>query len=97
MTSVYNRSRIYNFNELSDKEQEEVKNTYSFEESDAQGTMYVKLKMKDRTEILPLCMFIKTDYKNIFTHGIFGTSYFSGYFITLNKTNNEAVIAYKHF
>jgi hypothetical protein len=52
--------------------------------------------MKDRTEILPLCMFIKTD-KNNFTHGIFGTSYFSGYFITLNKSNDEAVISYKYF
>ena len=96
MTSVYNRSQLYDFNDFSEEEQEGIKNTYSFEESDAQSTTYVKLKMKDRTEILPLCMFIKTD-KNNFTHGIFGTSYFSGYFITLNKSNDEAVISYKYF
>lgn len=97
MTQTFNRSQIFDFCELTPEHQNNVLNTYSFEESDAYGTSYVKHISKDgESDFLPLSMFIRTD-KNNFTHGIFSLTYFSAYFITLNRSNDEAVISYKYF
>lgn len=102
MTSHYNRSQIYSFDELNEKQQAEIKDIYSFENSDCYSTNYVKLIRKSpngiqNEDFLPLCMFMRTDRNNNFTHGIYSTSAFDGYFITLSKCNSEAVIAHKYF
>lgn len=98
MTSMYNRSQVYSFNELTEQQQNEILDTYSFEQSDAQQTSYIKFINSKllNVEFLPLNMFIRVDKSN-FTHGVYGTSYFSAYYITFNRSNDEAVIAYKHF
>ncbi len=96
MTSGYNRSGIVQFSELSEDQQKQVLDDYSFEESDAYSTGYVMFDSKAGIEIaLPLCMFMKTYSR--FTHGIYSTSAFDGYFITFNRGNDCAVIAHKHF
>ena len=98
MTSNYNRSQIYNFNDLSEVEQLDILNDNGLELSDAHSTSYVKYVHKDKTvSFLPLNMFMKTDRKNNFTHGIYGLSAFSAYFITFDRCNEIAVVAYKHF
>jgi hypothetical protein len=94
MTRNYNRSHIFNFNELPDNLQAEI--LEDREESDAHSTSYVILKEGNDKTALPLDMFMRTE-KNNFTHGIYGLSYFSGYYLTLSRCNTEAVISYKYF
>ena len=94
MTRNYNRTGIFNFNELPENLQAEI--LQDMEESDAQSTSYVIIKEDDEKIPLPLDMFMRTD-KNNFTHGIYGMSYFSGYYLTLSRCGTEGVIAYKYF
>jgi hypothetical protein len=91
MTSTYNRSQVYDFNDLSETQQQQVIDDYGFENSDCQSTSYVKLN----DSFIPLSMFMRADSK--FTHGIFSTSAFDGYFITFDRRNEYATIAHKHF
>ena len=94
MTRNYNRTSIFNFNERPENLQAEI--LQDMEESDAQSTSYVIIKEDDEKIPLPLDMFMRTD-KNNFTHGIYGMSYFSGYYLTLSRCGTQGVIAYKYF
>lgn len=94
MTRNYNRTGIFNFNELPENLQAEI--LQDMEESDAQSTSYVIIKEDDEKIPLPLDMFMRTE-KNNFTHGIYGMSYFSGYYLTLSKCGTQGTIAYKYF
>jgi hypothetical protein len=96
MTRNYNRSYLFSFNELSDDLQRDVMRNYFDELSDAQSTQYVISKFKDQKDAVPLSLFMRTDGNN-FTHGIHADSFFSGYYITLSRCGQEAVIAYKYF
>jgi hypothetical protein len=93
MTRNYNRSHIFNFNELPENLQAEI--LEDRELSDAHSTSYVILKEDGEKTALPLDMFMRTDGN--FTHGIYGLTYFSGYYLTLSRCNTEAVISYKYF
>ena len=93
MTRNYNRSHIFDFNELPDNLKAEI--LEDRELSDAHSTSYVILKEDGEKTALPLDMFMRTD--NNFTHGIYGLSYFSCYCVTFDRTNTEAVISYKYF
>ena len=95
MTRNYNRSHIFDFNELPDNLQAEI--LEDRELSDAHSTSYVILKEDSDKTALPLDMFVKTDRNNNFTHGIYGLSYFSCYCVTFDRFSTEAVIAYKYF
>jgi hypothetical protein len=94
MTRNYNRSHIFNFNELPENLQAEI--LEDRELSDAHSTSYVILKEDNGKTALPLDMFQRTA-RNNFTHGIYGLSYFSCYCVTFDRTNTEAVISYKYF
>lgn len=99
MTSMYNRSQVYSFNELTEQQQKEILDVHSFENSDAQQTSYVKFintKLLN-VEFLPLNMFMRVGKNNNFTHGIYSLTAFSGFFITFDRCNEIAVVAYKHF
>lgn len=96
MTRNYNRSYLFSFTELSDDQQKDVLSNYFDELSDASDTLYVVSKFKDQKDAIPVSMFIRTD-KNNFTHGVHADSYFSGYYLTLSRCGQEAVIAYKYF
>ena len=93
MTRNYNRSEIFSFYELPEALQTEI--LEDRELPHAETTSYVILKEDGKKTALPLDMFIRTDRN--FTHGIYGLSYFSGYYVTLDRTMTEAVIAYKYF
>lgn len=96
MTKHYNRTEIYNFYELNKDLQNEVIENFGLEESDAYDNMYVISEFEDHETALPLSMFMRCE-GNKFTHGIFSDSAFSGYFLTFDRHNSEAVIAYKYF
>jgi hypothetical protein len=91
MTRNYQRSEIYSFFDLSEEQVKQILDYYNNEE-EAQEDSFVILN----NEPLPLSQFMRTT-NNKFTHGIFSDSYFSGYFITLSKDCQDAVIAYKYF
>lgn len=93
MTKNYNRSNIYCFFELTQHSQAEILQDISIE--DAENTRYVILEEDGEETALPLDMFMRTDGN--FTHGIYGMSYFSGYYLTLSRCGTQAVIAYKYF
>jgi len=95
MTTSYNRSSIYQFSELNEVQQNWVRNTYFDELSDCHSNTYVILKAH-KNEPLPLCMFMRTNNNN-FTHGIYGTSAFDGYFITISRDCESVTIAHKYF
>lgn len=102
MTTSYNRSQVYYFDELNDPQKEQVKNDYCLEDSDCYSNSFVKFNRKNvGAEFIPMDMFIRTNLHgntpNNFTHGIHSTSAFDGYFITFNRSNDECVIAHKYF
>ena len=96
MTRNYNRSEILSYYDLTDEQKKQVVDDFSFELIDLESFQYVISNFKGIETAIPLGLFIRTDENN-FTHGIFSDSYFSGYFITLNKDNTEAIISYKYF
>ncbi len=102
MTTNYSRSQVYDYSELTEDQQAQVKNDYGFENSDCYSSSYVVLNCTNYTNAennkpvaLPLSMFMRTGSK--FTHGIFSTSAFDGYFITFDRRNEYATIAHKYF
>ncbi len=102
MTTNYSRSQIYQFDDLNDNEQQQVITDNGFELSDCYSTSYVKLvcnnftnPVNNITRILPMSMFMRTGSK--FTHGIYSTSAFDGYFITFDRDNEYCTIAHKYF
>lgn len=104
MTTNYSRSQIYDYADLSAELQAQVKSDYGFEDSDCYSSSYVVLKATNYTNpennksyALPLSMFMRADKSNKFTHGIYSTSAFDGYFVTFDRRNEYAVIAHKYF
>jgi len=103
MTTNYNRSQIYSFDELSENQQLQTMTDNCLELSDCHSTSFVKFSPTNFTNkannvptFLPLSMFMRTN-NNKFTHGIYGTSAFDGYFITFDRQNEYCVIAHKYF
>ena len=94
MTRNYNRTLIYSFYDLPQYLQAEI--LQDMEISDADSTSYVIVEEDEEKIPLGLDMFMRTE-KNNFTHGIYGMSYFSGYYLTLSRCGSEGVIAYKYF
>lgn len=92
MTRTYSRSEIVSYYDLTEAQQSEVIDTYYDTAAEADEDSYVILEDSP----LPLSMFMRTD-KNNFTHGIYSTSAFDGYFITLAKSGDCATVAHKHF
>ena len=89
----WNRSPILSFADLTEEEQfEAICDTDS--EEQAQERQYVYFNTKDGHEVLPLDMFARTEHSKVW-HGMYGTSYFSAYFIRLNRTGEEALVAEK--
>jgi hypothetical protein len=91
MTSYYNRSEILSYFDLTNEQQEQALND-SNDEQHAEERSYVICN----GELLGLDNFMRLDNSNIW-HGAYGQSYFSAYFIRLNRSNNEALIAYKYW
>ncbi len=102
MTTSYNRSQIISFFELSEEQKQDIRNNYYDELQDAENDSYVMFDEQDGKETaLPLGMFMSTNLHTMkasnFTHGIYSTSAFDGYFITLSRRNDECIIARKCF
>lgn len=100
VSPLYNRSEIYSFFDLSDSQKENVLNDMTNEE--AENDSFVILKGKKFENILPLSMFMRINYgsnvnnKPIFWDGVYGTSYFSAYFIKLSKCGSCCVVAERY-
>jgi len=90
MTQIYNRSEIYNFYEISEANQSSLLESYDLEQLETDSFVLLM------GEALPLSQFIRTKNNN-FIHGIYELSYFSGYCITLNKSNDEAIVSYRYW
>ena len=96
MRTNYNRSEVVNFYDLTEKQQQDVLDCYYQDQSDAENDSFVifESKNKEYNAALPLSQFMRIDGKSIWD-GVFGTSYFSAYFIKLSKCGSAAVIAEK--
>lgn len=96
MTTKYNRSEILNFNDLTESQKQDVLSCYYQDEQDAENDSFVifKAKKSEYDAALPLSQFMRINGKSIWD-GVFGTSYFSAYFIKLSKCGTMALIAEK--
>lgn len=94
MNTKYNRSEILSFFELTEKQQSDVMDYYYQEQSEAEQDSFVIFEAlkPEYNAALPLSQFIRTNKPNIWD-GVFGTSYFTAYFIKLSKCGTGAVIA----
>ncbi len=94
--SHYNRSEIISYFELTDKQKQDVLDCYYQDEKEAEEDRFVIFEGNNTKPefhaALPLSQFIRTSKPNIWD-GIFGTSYFSAYFIKISKCGSEALIA----
>ncbi len=96
MTSNYNRSEIYSFFDLSEEQQNEALNN-SNDQEHAEERSYIIYKHKSGDQVLPLDMFIAIrEGKPTVFHGIYAQDYFSAYFVKFNKSNDEALVAYRY-
>lgn len=99
MTRYYSRSPILSFWDLPEDVQAEMLNDNESAEDDA----YVSIiPPKSGKEYLPMSNFTRTNFMstgvdNNFTHGVYRLGYSNCYTITLNRSNDEAVVAYKTF
>jgi len=96
MRTNYNRSEVVNYYDLTAKQQQDVLDCYYQDQSDAENDSFVifESKNKEYNDALPLSQFMRINGKSIWD-GVFGTSYFSAYFIKLSKCGSAAVIAEK--
>lgn len=85
----YNRSRIYSFYELSEEQQGQAVEELG---GAAEGETFVIYKNKGGDQLLALSNFTRTDGGRY--HGYFGTSYYSGYGIIINRTGEECTVIY---
>jgi hypothetical protein len=93
-TSFYFRSPVLSFWDLSFEEQIKVGQEMDYlSPSELENESFVI--DSERSEILPLSMFMRIDKPGIFC-GVYGISAFSAYFIALSKCGEDAVIAYKY-
>lgn len=94
MTTNYNRSEIVSFFDLSDKQKSDVIDCYYQEQSEAENDSFVifHAKNRDNDAALPLSMFMRTENCKHWD-GVYGTSYFSAYFIKISKCGSMAVVA----
>lgn len=93
VSARYNRSAIYTWYDLNKEQQRKLRTVYGMHIKDSQ---FVFHNVNERTDILPLSMFMRFDNKNSLWHGYYGTSYFSCYFIRFNHSNDEALIAERY-
>ena len=94
MTTNYNRSEIVNFFDLTEKQQSDVMDCYYQEQAEAEQDSFVIFEAgkKEYNAALPLSQFMRLDNTKHWD-GIFGTSYFSAYFIKISKCGSCAVVA----
>lgn len=86
MTYFYERSEIYSFYDLNEEQKSEQ---IDYLGEDAENTSYVIL----RGDVLPLCMFMRT--VGNFVHGYYAVTNTSYYTVTLSRSNDCAVVAYR--
>jgi hypothetical protein len=94
MTSAYVRSEILSYYDLDENLQAQIATDNDNDDNIFEDS-YV-IDPCDKNNVLPLSMFMKTENSK-FTNGIYGISYFSAYTITLSRSNDCAVVAYKHW
>jgi len=96
MTTKYNRSEVLNFFDLTEAQREDVISCYYQDEKEAKNDSFVifEAKKPEYNAALPLSQFMRINGKSIWD-GVFGTSYFSAYFIKLSKCGTMALIAEK--
>jgi hypothetical protein len=92
MTRKYNRSEVISFFELTEDQQALIIDNYYDEIEDAENDSYVLL---DEETPLPLGSFMRIE--NSVWSGVYGTSYFSAYYIKLSKCGTCAVVADRYF
>lgn len=95
-TTKYNRSEIVSFFDLTERQQSDVMDCYYQEMSEAENDSFViyEASKPEYNAVLPLSQFMRTNKPSIWD-GIYGTSYFSAYFIKISKCGTSAVIAEK--
>jgi hypothetical protein len=89
MTTQFNRSEVLSFFDLTEDQQKDMVSAYDTEL--AQESQYVTLG----TQALPLFMFM--NQKAGLWDGVYGTSYFSAYFIKLSRCGSMAVVAERYW
>ena len=92
-TLTFNRSDILSFYDLEDYQREEVLSSYYDNEEEASEDSFVIFGVDHIP--LPLSMFMRCD-NSIIWNGVYGTSYFSAYFIKFNRDCSQALIAEKY-
>lgn len=89
MGARYLRTQIVSFYELTEAQQAQQIEEYGIELSEE--SQYVANPTYDG-EVLPLHMFLRNEYKGKY-YGVYGTSYFSAYFLYFGKDGEDCVIA----
>lgn len=92
MTTIqFNRSEVLSFFELSEDQQKDMVSSYDQEL--AEESQYVILG----EQALPLHMFELIRPASKMWDGVYGTSYFSAYFIKLSRDNSCALVCERYW
>jgi len=90
--SKYIRTTLKNFSELTARQ---VLHARDILGEDAEETQWVT-DPTDKNACLPLCNFMRAQNSKLWD-GFFGVSYFSGYFIKLDRSQEIATVGYRHW
>jgi len=88
----YNRSEILNFFDLSEVQKQNVLRQMDMEQAEEDGFVLFTGGNDIDPEPLPLSMFMRSNHSKIWD-GIYGTSYFSAYFIKIARSGDMALVA----
>ena len=95
MTANYLRSQVMSYFDLPSTEQEKQRSEMDYltlEELESEAFVHDPVH---QGEYIPLSMFMRTGSN--FVHGIYGISYFSCYTLTIGRTGEDAVVAYRYW
>lgn len=91
MTYYYNRSEILSFSDLNELQQNDILQNTDIEQ--AEQDSYVVIHKGPRHIALPLSNFMRHNGK--FIHGVFTQTNSSAYTVTISKSNDAAIVAYR--
>lgn len=104
MKRTYQRVQILNYWELTDEQKESAKDQCDERAEESQYVIWTAPNHPKIKEVLPMEMFTRYDYgysgppvnPSLFD-AHYGQSYFSAYMIKINRTGEEATLAYCHW
>ena len=103
MKRTYQRVQILDYSDLTEDQQESAIDQCEERAMEGKYVIWTAEKNPETKEVLPLEKFMRIDpsrdpsKRTSMFDGSYGLSYFSAYFLKINRTGEEATLVYAHW